>query len=56
MSTVDMNKLIKDSKTEGKYTSLAVFKPTLIKDFIFRPAPREWNNKQKAVLTTIQFF
>jgi hypothetical protein len=53
---VDMSKLIKDSKTEGKYTSLAIFKPTLVKGFIFTQAPREWNNKQKAVLQQFNFF
>lgn len=53
---VDIDKLIKDSKTEGKYTSLAVFKPTSIKNFIIRPAPREWNNKQKAVLKQLNLF
>ncbi len=48
--------LVKDSKTEGKYTSLAVFKPTSVKNFIIRPAPREWNNKQKAVLKQLNLF
>jgi hypothetical protein len=52
----DMSKLIEDSKNERKFTSLAVFKPTLIKDFIFRQAPREWNNKQKAVLEQFNLF
>lgn len=46
----DLTKLIEQSKTEGKHTSLAVFKPTRIKDFIVEKATREWNEKQKATL------
>lgn len=52
----DIDKLISDAKTKGKYTSLAVFKPTSIKDFIFTPAIRKWNDKQKAVLQQHSLF
>lgn len=46
----DLTKLIEEAKTDGKHTSLAVFKPTRIKDFIVEKATREWNEKQKAAL------
>lgn len=52
----DMSKLIEDAKNEKKYTSLAIFKPNLIKDFVFRPASKEWNNRQKAVLRQFNIF
>ncbi|MCD4788825.1 MAG: hypothetical protein K8R37_02400, partial [Bacteroidales bacterium] len=52
----DMTKLINESKTKGKYTSLAVFKPTLIKSFICEPVAREWSNKQKAALQQQRLF
>lgn len=53
---VDMDKLIKDSQTAGKYTSLAIFRPTSVMNFIIRPAAREWNNQQKAVLKQFNLF
>jgi hypothetical protein len=53
---IDMDKLISEAKTEGKYTSLAVFKPTAIKDFIKSPASRDWNIKQKAALRQQNLF
>lgn len=46
----NLSKLIDEAKTEGEYTSLAVFKPTRIKDFIVEKAARDWNDKQKAAL------
>lgn len=52
----DMNKLITDAKTEGKYTSLAVFKPTSIIDFDFIQTLRDWNAKQKAALQQHRLF
>lgn len=46
----DLTKLIEESKTEGIYTSLAVFKPTKIKDFVVEKSARDWSEKQKATL------
>ncbi|MCR8667077.1 hypothetical protein NO995_05245 [Aestuariibaculum sp. M13] len=46
----DLTKLIDEAKTEGKYTSLAVFKPTRIKNFIVEKSARDWSEKQKATL------
>ncbi len=46
----DLTQLIEESKDQNKYTSLAVFKPTKIKDFIIEKTTREWSTKQKATL------
>ena len=46
----DMSALIRESKTEGIRTSLAVFKPTTIKDLIIEPVEREWSKKQQTAL------
>lgn len=46
----DLTKLIVEAKTEGKHISLAVFKPTRLKDFIIEKSARDWNEKQKATL------
>jgi len=52
----DITKLIEESKTEGFYTSLAVFKPSIIKDFIIEKTDREWSEKQKAALQQQSLF
>lgn len=52
----DLDKLISVSQMEGKYTSLAVFKPTSIIDFKIVPALRDWNIKQKAALQQQKLF
>lgn len=52
----DISKLIKEAKSDKKFTSLAVFRPTEIIDFIKRLAAREWNNKQKAALLQQNIF
>ncbi|WP_321514875.1 hypothetical protein [Marinifilum fragile] len=52
----DMTQLILDAKTKNKHTSLAVFKPTLIKDFICEPCKREWSYRQKANLQQQSLF
>lgn len=52
----DITKLIDDAKSNPKYTSLAAFKPTTIKDFTIRRSFREWNNKQKAALLQQNIF
>ncbi|MBD3181875.1 hypothetical protein GF312_06260 [Candidatus Poribacteria bacterium] len=45
-----MEELLKDAKDESKYTSLAVYKPPVIHDFIYEPAEREWDAKKLAKL------
>ena len=52
----DMSTLITEAKTKGLYTSLAVFKPTEIIDFIYQPVASEWNEKQKAALYQEKLF
>ena len=52
----DISILVEEAKSDKKYTSLAVFKPTSIIDFVIRPASREWNNKQKAALQQQNLF
>ena len=52
----DITKLIDEAKSDNKYTSLAVFKPTEILDFIKVPALRDWNDKQKAALLQYNIF
>lgn len=42
----DINQLIEEAKDENKYTSLAVFKPTEIHDFIYEPVDREWDKNK----------
>jgi len=46
----DMNQLIAEAKDEKKYTSLAVFKPKEIHDFIYEPVEREWDKAKLAKL------
>lgn len=46
----DLTKLITEAKTKGVNTSLAVFKPTKIKDFIVEKSERDWSQRQKAAL------
>ncbi len=52
----DLDLLISEAKTKGKYTSLAIFKPTKFIDFIYEPCSREWSNKQKAALLQGKLF
>lgn len=44
-----MAKLLKEAK-DKKCTSLAVYKPSTIIDFIYEPVEREWNKKKMAKL------
>ncbi len=46
----DMTKLIEDAKNQSKYTSLAVFKPTQIHNFICEQTEREWDKTKLARL------
>jgi hypothetical protein len=42
----NMNKLIEEAKDPQKGTSLAVFKPKEIIDFVWKPCEREWDKKK----------
>jgi hypothetical protein len=46
----NLGKLIKEAKTEGVCTSLAVFKPKAIQKFKIEPVAREWDAKKLAQL------
>ncbi len=52
----DMIKLIVESKNPDLRTSLAVFKPTTIDDFIIEPTQREWSKKQQDALQQRSLF
>jgi len=52
----DMSALISEAKTKGLYTSLAVFKPAEIIDFVCKPVEKEWSEKQKATLEQERLF
>ncbi len=51
----DLTQLIAEAKSE-KRTSLAVFKPTEILDFIAEPTEREWDPKKLAQLNQMNLF
>jgi hypothetical protein len=53
---MDMTILIDEAKSKESHTSLAVFKPTVIKDFVWEPVERDWNDKQKAALSQHNLF
>ncbi len=42
----NLSELIAEAKDKEKCTSLAVFKPTLIKDFVAKEVDREWDEKK----------
>lgn len=42
----NMDELIKEAKDRSVLTSLAVFKPTEILDFVWKPVAREWDEKK----------
>ena len=42
----DLSVLLEDAKENKNKTSLAVFKPTIIKDLIFSEVEREWDEKK----------
>ena len=46
----NLDNLITEAKDETKQTSLAVFKPTKILDFMFEPTEREWDKNKLAIL------
>lgn len=52
----DISLLISEAKSRDVCTSLAVFKPTTIKEFICEPVSREWDEKQKVALQQQSLF
>ncbi len=52
----NLTTLINEAKQESVCTSLAVFKPTKILDFIFEPVEREWDPKKLAHLNQLKLF
>lgn len=53
---VDMNKLIDEAKDFEICTSLAVFKPTKVIDFVYEEVEREWSTKKLAALQQLNIF
>lgn len=52
----DMELLISEAKNEDICTSLAVFKPTEIVDFVYTEVEREWSAKKLAALQQLNIF
>ena len=52
----DLTKLINDAKDKNKYTSLATFKPTVIHNFVWEEAERDWKESQKDALKQQNLF
>lgn len=52
----NLNKLISEAKTKGVCTSLAVFKPTKIVDFIWEEVDREWSPEKLAQFQQLNIF
>ncbi|MBW8049573.1 MAG: hypothetical protein FVQ77_04390 [Cytophagales bacterium] len=52
----DLERLILEAKDKKVCTSLAVFKPTKIHDFICEAVEREWDNKKKEQLLQMKLF
>ena len=51
-----LDKLIKDAKDKRICTSLAVFKPAKVIDFIYKPVEREWDPKKLIRLNQLNLF
>jgi len=51
-----LNKLITEAKDKNICSSLAVFKPSQIIDFIYEPVNREWSSKKMARLCQLNLF
>jgi hypothetical protein len=47
--------LFSEAKNKSIYTSLAVFKPTKIIDFVYKETKREWSKKRKIILSQRKF-
>ncbi|UOY08586.1 hypothetical protein L0P88_08530 [Muricauda sp. SCSIO 64092] len=52
----DLTKLIEEAQNRDIGTSLAVFKPSKIVDFIIEPVDREWDDKKLASLQQFNLF
>jgi hypothetical protein len=52
----DLSKLIEDSKNEKYKTSLAVFKPKKVIDFVYEEVEREWDKNKLALMNQIGIF
>ena len=52
----DLEQLISEAKDKKVCTSLAVFKPTKINDFVYEKVEREWDNKKKEQLRQMKLF
>lgn len=52
----DLERLISEAKDKKVCTSLAVFKPTKIHDFICKGVEREWDKKKKEQLLQMKLF
>jgi hypothetical protein len=52
----NLSGLITDAKDRNVCTSLAVFKPTKVIDFIWEPEEREWDSKKIAMLQQCNLF
>ena len=52
----NMTQLINEARDKNKYTSLAVFKPTKIIDFVYESCSREWSKEKLAALQQQKIF
>jgi len=52
----NLDELIAEAKNESIQTSLAVFKPAIVKDFIVEEAEREWSKEKLASLQQLNLF
>lgn len=52
----DLSALIAEAKDRSIGTSLAVFKPTIVHDFIYKQVDRDWDKKKKDQLLQMKLF
>jgi len=52
----NFEQLIADAKNKSLFTSLAVFKPTIVKDFVVEEVEREWSKEKLASLQQLNLF
>lgn len=52
----NLSQLIAESKDKSVCTSLAVFKPSVVKDFVVEEVEREWSNEKLASLQQLNLF
>lgn len=53
---INKQTLIDDAKNPSKITSLAVFKPSKVKDFIWEPVEREWSKEKLEAMNQLSLF